>query len=202
MAVKDHSLDGRIIEAATAEFLAHGFAKASLHKIADRAGITTGALYTRYKNKDDLFCSLVQPAMREIAIHMQPMQELYEKAHAERSAEALLHAIRTEEQVYLDLLFHQYDACVLLFCKSAGSSLEAAIHQMTRMKAQQTVAFFQSIARREMDFDGIELIMSQQFYQYRALLERGYTREKAVSCMRTVDTFLEAGWKAILDQIL
>ena len=50
MANKDHSLDDGIIQAAYAEFLAYGFQKASLHKIAEKAGVTTGAIYTRYKN--------------------------------------------------------------------------------------------------------------------------------------------------------
>ena len=54
MAVKDHSLDDKIIRAAQSEFLKHGFQKASLHKIAELAGITTGAVYTRYKHKDAL----------------------------------------------------------------------------------------------------------------------------------------------------
>ena len=43
MAVKDHSLDDKIIRAAEAEFLEHGFVAASMHKIAERAGVTTGA---------------------------------------------------------------------------------------------------------------------------------------------------------------
>ena len=60
MANKDHSLDDGIIQAAYSEFLAYGFQKASLHKIAEKAGVTTGAIYTRYKNKDALFASLLQ----------------------------------------------------------------------------------------------------------------------------------------------
>ena len=60
MANRDHSLDDGIIQAAYSEFLAYGFQKASLHKIAEKAGVTTGAIYTRYKNKDALFASLLQ----------------------------------------------------------------------------------------------------------------------------------------------
>ena len=44
----------------TRSFLLTAFRKASLHKIADKAGVTTGAIYTRYKNKDVLFGSLLQ----------------------------------------------------------------------------------------------------------------------------------------------
>ena len=55
MALKDHSIDNRIIVAARKEFYEYGFTQASLRKIASRAEVTTGALYTRYKNKDELF---------------------------------------------------------------------------------------------------------------------------------------------------
>ena len=60
MANRDHSLEDGIVQAAYSEFLTYGFQKASLHKIADKAGVTTGAIYTRYKNKDALFGSLLQ----------------------------------------------------------------------------------------------------------------------------------------------
>ena len=194
MAVKDHTLDPLITQAAREEFLAHGFQKASLHKIADRAGITTGALYTRYKNKDALFFSLVEPVLKEMAVKAEPIRTLYGKVRVSPSADALFHAIQQEEQFYLDLLFDRYEDCILLFCKSGGSSLEKQIQQMMAQKSAETISFFKSIARRELDYDGIELIMSQQFYYYQQILQRGYSREKAVSCMKTVDLFLEAGW--------
>ena len=47
MANRDHSLDDGIIQAAYSEFLAYGFQKASLHKIAKKAGVTTGAIYNK-----------------------------------------------------------------------------------------------------------------------------------------------------------
>lgn len=202
LAVKDHSLDEGIVNAARAEFLEHGYQKASLHKIADRAGITTGALYTRYKNKDDLFCSLVRDTLQEVSTQFAPMEALYEKARQTRSADALLAAIQAEEQIYLDLLFDHYEECVLMFCKSDGSSLEKQMQQMMALKSRQTVAFFESMTAEPVDLSGIELIMSQQFSYYRQLLLRGWSREQAVSCLKTLDLFLEAGWKAVFREIL
>ena len=202
MAVRDHSLDPLIITAAREEFMTHGFQKASLHKIADRAGITTGALYTRYKNKDALFCSLVEPVLQEMAVKSQPIRALYEKVQENPSSAALLKAIRQEEQIYLDLLFDHYEDCILLFCKCSGSALEKQIQQMKALKSSETVTFFKRIARRDLNCDGIELIMNQQFYYYQQILQRGYNREQAVSCMKTVELFLEAGWKTIFERIL
>ena len=51
MAVADRSIDPRILESARTEFLASGFEKASLKTICEGAGVTTGALYKRYKGK-------------------------------------------------------------------------------------------------------------------------------------------------------
>lgn len=202
MAVKDHSLDGLIIEAARAEFLALGYQKASLHKIAERAGLTTGALYTRYQSKDDLFCSLVRPLLSEIGLHFEPINALYLQVRQQPSAEALLNAIRQEEAVYLELLFSHYEDCVLLFCRSGGSSLELMLNSLMEQKSAETVEFFRKVARPDSDLDGIHLIMSQQFYYYRQILQQGYSKEKAVSCMKTVEFFLEAGWKALFDKIM
>ena len=60
MAVADHSIDPRILKSARAEFVKHGFEKSSLKAICDGAGVTTGALYKRYKGKEELFCAVVE----------------------------------------------------------------------------------------------------------------------------------------------
>lgn len=49
----------KLIEAAKEEFLENGYEKASLRNICKKAGVTTGALYFFYKNKEDLFVSIV-----------------------------------------------------------------------------------------------------------------------------------------------
>ena len=55
MSKSDASIDPRILDSARREFLARGFEGASLQSICADAGVTTGALYKRYKGKADLF---------------------------------------------------------------------------------------------------------------------------------------------------
>ncbi|RHV01260.1 TetR/AcrR family transcriptional regulator [Clostridium sp. OM07-10AC] len=50
----------RLQECAMEEFLEKGFMKASLRSICKKAGVTTGALYFFFEDKDDLFVSLVK----------------------------------------------------------------------------------------------------------------------------------------------
>lgn len=202
MAVKDHSLDDKIIKAAFDEFMEFGFRKASIRKIADRAGVTPGAIYTRYDSKDALFCSLVSNFLSAVKVQSKPLGKMYYDIQQSRNVNALMEAIRKEENIYLDILFKYYDECILFFCRSEGSSVYDTIQNMMEHKAAVTVAFLKGMSQSDIDLDGIGMIMGEQFNYYRQILEKGYSKEKAVSCMKTVETFLEAGWKDLFEKIL
>lgn len=51
-----------ILDAALNVFAVKGFDDASMREIATQAGLTTGAIYHHYKNKDDLFYDAVKEA--------------------------------------------------------------------------------------------------------------------------------------------
>lgn len=142
MANKDHSLDDKIIKAAYSEFLAYGFCKASLHKISEKAGVTTGAIYTRYKNKDALFVALLQDFFEAMKVMFAPVAKEYEKAMFSAKTEDILSAINSEEKIYFELLASHYDDCTLFFSRSDGSSVETMLNDLMEQKTQQTVDFF------------------------------------------------------------
>ena len=159
MANRDHSLDDGIIQAAYSEFLAYGFQKASLHKIAEKAGVTTGAIYTRYKNKDALFASLLQDFFEAMQVLFAPVAEEYENAKHSAQPEDILRAINAEEQVYFQLLTEHCNDCTLFFCRSDGSSMETVLHELMNRKAEQTVEFFSHIYGKAPNADAIRLLM-------------------------------------------
>ena len=59
MAVRDMSIDPKLLDSAREEFLKKGFLKSDLKTICDNAGVTTGAVYKRYKGKEELFAAVV-----------------------------------------------------------------------------------------------------------------------------------------------
>ena len=77
MALKDHSLDDKITAAAMKEFSAKGYNGASLRKIAEGAGVTVGAIQTRYKSKDELFAGLLKPLLDDIGTTFQSVKADY-----------------------------------------------------------------------------------------------------------------------------
>ncbi len=67
MLAKDKSLNPKIIKAAQEEFYKKGYKRATLRSIADLAGVTTGAIYTRYKDKNTLFYTLCKDTIEAMA---------------------------------------------------------------------------------------------------------------------------------------
>ena len=56
----------RLISAATKEFSNKGYAHASLRAICTKAGVTTGALYFFFENKEALFREVLAPLTEPI----------------------------------------------------------------------------------------------------------------------------------------
>lgn len=195
MAVKNHLLDEKIITSAMHEFMTYGYQAASINKIAAHAGVTTGAVYTRYQNKDDLFCSLLQAPLAEIAAHGTEIAEMYYRVKSKADFPLFLAAMQAEMQVYMDVIFKFYDSCILLYCKSEGSSAGRMLETSLRKKADTTIAFLEGISHKELP--GVEFLLRQQFDLFKLILQSGYSKEKVHEAMSLIQQFQEAGWKEI-----
>lgn len=201
MANKDHSLDSGIIQAAYAEFLSCGFQKASLHKIAEEAGVSTGAIYTRYKNKDALFVSLLDEFIVKLNDYFAPVAAEYEKAKQLGTTQALLDAIDFEERIYMKLLTEHCDECTLFFSRSDGSSVEAMLHELMQRKTEQTVEFFCQVYGKAPNAEAIRLLMGSQFWYFRQLLNERLNEDDMIACLHTLLGFFNAGWRQLCDTL-
>ena len=202
MAKRDTSLDKKIEDAARSEFLRLGYEKASLHEIARIAGVTTGALYTRYEGKDGLFESLLKELFDEVASYETKASELYIEAEKRMNVDMIVGAIRKETEIYQDLLFRRYDACKLLVCRSHGSRVGRMLSDMFEVKSRETATYFQRLAGHPIDTDSLAIILQSQFEQFRCILERDWPRDKAVEALKVSEIYQEAGWRALFQSIM
>ena len=56
----------KIMDSGKVNFLNDGYERANLRKICKDAGVTTGAFYRHFNDKEDLFISLVDPLAKEL----------------------------------------------------------------------------------------------------------------------------------------
>ena len=65
----------KIIAAAVREFMIYGFENASMRRIAAEVGLTVGALYRHFPNKEEMFAALVEPTIDELMAKYQAFVE-------------------------------------------------------------------------------------------------------------------------------
>ena len=200
MANKDHSLNGRIVDAAMAEFMQCGYEKASLRKIAAAADVTVGAIYTRYSTKDSLFCSLVEPLIQRIGQAFQAIRAGYYEKVTPAAPEHIVQAMQMESEAILHLLFDDYDRAVLLLCRSSGSSLEHFFDQIVQHKIEETTAFFQSIQIPHPPANVMKLLITAQFHMYFQVIDEGFCLEEARQVMDAVIVYNTGGWMALMNE--
>jgi AcrR family transcriptional regulator len=80
-----------LLEAARAIVREKGYARITLEEVAQRAGMTTGAIYGNFKNRDELFIALGQAYWAPVKPRIKPGATFAEAMHA--MAEATLAAI-------------------------------------------------------------------------------------------------------------
>ena len=123
MQVKKEDIKKRIIISARREFLDHGYMEASLRVIAEKAGLTKGAVYSYFENKDALFCALTDPAVSFIENEFQhDIRDcaLHAKDDLWDSYESNIQGFKNHAYAVLD---NHESFRLLLFC-AAGSSLQ------------------------------------------------------------------------------
>jgi len=200
MALRNHDLDQRILDSARAEFVEKGYRGASLRKIAEGAGATLGAIRTRHKTKDDLFCAVLGPFLQKIEAAFEQLKGEYAQISPEELPDALQVAMRDEAHAILDLAFGNYEDARLLLGGSEGSTLEGFCDQLAARKTSESMAFFSYQGAAPVDGELLALLVSFQFDSYRALVLRGYAQDVAKGYMDELLTYHLAGWSALFDE--
>lgn len=205
MVDKNHELDKPIIEAAKIEFLKNGFQATSINNIAKKAGVTTGAIYTRYKGKDELFYSLIEALLKEVNVERKENENSYMAYSIDKNLDHFVKSIEKETIGYIDILFKYYDECKLLLCCSNGSSVEAMFHEMMKNKISKTKTFIRENIDSdisEMKLDLVELLMCQQFNVYALIIEKGYSKDETIEYVKMLGEFIGAGWGKIFNEFI
>lgn len=201
MALRNHSLDDKITTAALEEFSEKGYMGASLRKIAEKAGVTVGAIQTRYKSKDELFACLLKPFFDEIAALFQNTRADYDAGVVADLLTGLKASMRHESEAILHLIFDHYEEAVLLLCRSAGSSLEYYFDGIVQNKIKESIAFFHRAGITGIDEKLLGLLISAQFDSYRRIVIECSDRKIAEKYMESLMTYHFGGWAAFFDSV-
>ena len=146
MAIQDKNIDPKILKFGKDEFLSKGFEKASIRNICRNASVTTGAFYTRYKNKDELFLCVVSDTLDKINAMMYSEKEMptfSQSPDGKVDIGWLLTAQASSE--IMNFIYDNYDDFRLLLCCSSGSSCEDFLHIFIDKSTSLVFDYFNNI---------------------------------------------------------
>lgn len=148
MSTPDKSIDPRLLASAQEEFIKNGFLKAELKTICENADITTGAVYKRYKGKEDLFCAVVGDIADALC------------SFVDRRSQIDFSAL-SDEQIYdswtmtydamlpmFTMLYENRDTFSLLISKAAGTRYENFSHDYVTKLSYAYESFYDEAKKR------------------------------------------------------
>ncbi len=148
MSVRDTSIDPRLIESAREEFMEKGFLKADLKTICDKAGVTTGAVYKRYKGKEELFCAVVKGATEILADFVDVRSEIELRSKTDEEILASWTMTVDNMMPLFKMLWKIRDEFVLLLDKSAGTAYENFGHDFAIRMTDTYMKYYEEAVRR------------------------------------------------------
>lgn len=205
MAESSSETKNKILKSAKKEFLEKGFVNASLRTIAANAGVTTGAMYRHFKDKDALFCALVDPAIEvtrnavmtaDVITHMKDEDPLG-KEHEEKEDK-----IVTE---FLDYIYSDFDAFILLVSKASGSTHEKFIDEMKDLYTSNCIETFnwmykKKFIKRKLDNLTMHVIASSIINAFTEFITHMATKEEAIKFITEITEFFHYGTLGVLDK--
>lgn len=167
--VKGAQTRQHILTVAKTEFLEKGYLGASIRNIAKIAGVTTGAVFRYFPDKESLFHTLVSP-VAETVLSMystgnQQGYQLLENGDPQKMWQI------SDQFIYnfVEYLFHNKEAFSLLINCSSGSPYEGFMEHLVAEIEKQTFSFLQEMIKKgypckHLSSDEIHVLISAQYY--------------------------------------
>ena len=200
MRVLNEKLCADILEIGRKEFLALGYRDASLRHIAASLGVTTGAIYRYYADKEALFDALVA---QELADRYRAVQQTFAQQSVEEQVRNLPEVPDEEAGWMLDFIYDHFDAFKLIACCAGGTKYEHYLDTLAEIEDNAGRALIEKMAEAgyslpQIDDELIHIMSSALFNGIFETVRHDMPREKALRYMASLRDFYSAGWFKLL----
>ena len=203
MKFKDGEAVGKILECAKEEFMQKGFADASMRTIAEKAGFTTGMLYSRFADKNELFSALVKEGADKLYSYFSDVQEEFAEFPATQQVAEMQTYTSSKMRTVIDIIYEYFDTFKLIVCHSAGSSYDRYIDRMIEYETDSTERFMRVLQENGTSVKTVRrdinhMLASALFNGIFEVVAHDFPKEDALEYVNAVCDFFFAGWQRLL----
>lgn len=187
----------KLVECAKKEFLEKGYAKASLRKIAADAGLTTGAVYFFFGDKNGLFEGVVGEALQKligiIDTHFSNDMEEDFLTYKQQDGD---HDEFAKQLV--DVIYDNFDEMNILLNGAAGSKYEhfvdGIIDRMDKVYIQMAQRFAAVMPGKRVNKKILHWLCHVQINAFLHMIEHEPDKESAMRFIRPVMDLMIKAW--------
>lgn len=181
-----------IIRAGKQEFLKYGYKGASLRNICKQAGVTTGAFYFQFENKEQLLDEILRPVITYFSAMIQ--KSTMEEFEGESSS------ADGDEQM-LEMLWNYKEECQILLEGTAGTAYEKVFEELQEGLRQGFLLFFGKYGISDVDEKLLDVIVRMRVESYLTIIRKEYTLEETKKLARQIGIYCDAGFEALVRQL-
>ena len=197
----------RILECAKEEFLKKGFEKAQVGEIAKAAQVTTGAIYRHFKNKEELFFSLIEEVYTYTLNVVEDVetrsQNKIDIPLLQAGNEAILEASFNEVMDFVNYMYEHFDEFKLIFECSQGSRVENFIEEIVdrysvkNMKQMSNLKMKDSASYELEEFE-VHILTKGYITSLCECIIHNIPYKNVSGYIKSIVTFQYYGWKGLM----
>lgn len=181
-----------LLECAKQEFLAHGFQGASLRRICAGAGVTTGAVYFFFQNKEDMFAQIVANTAAELTNLGQALS-MAELEEPDSGPDCDLRL--------MEFLYRHRDEALLLLERSQGTRHAGFAEELYAQMRWSFTLFFQRYGAGKPDPELIRILVEMRMKGNLELLKGDYTMEQVLELTRLTGVYADGGFRGLTAEL-
>ena len=200
MALRDKNIDPVLLKSAREQFLEKGFAEASVQEICRNAGVTTGALYIRYKGKEELFEAVVDDAVQVLE---QIVRSAFSDITRLSDRDLLMpwYAGADRLAVFFDMFEGVRESFVLLLTRAEGTKYRNFHHDFADRLTDTDYEYYAEAYRRGLAKEKVtrakmHIMLSAYWELFYEPFIHGMTHDETMDLCNTIEKLIN--WKAAL----
>lgn len=192
----------KLLKAAADEFSEYSFQKSSLRRICTNAEVTTGALYFFFRDKEDLFTSVISPVTDGIYEMMKAHyeQELHgQNPYSAQAEDADLHM----GEKLLEFFYQNRTICNIILTHRSHPAVCTFFDRVTALADRQTLLLLQLVSAKipsDSVFNEctVHWISHLQIDMVLHILSHDFDEQRAQEQLKIMIRFLRGGFLSLL----
>lgn len=182
----------RLIECGKAEFLEKDYQHASLRKICKAAGVTTGAFYFSFENKEALFRKILEPVIEQYNNMTNMLSEL-EMENPETSVD--------NDRKMMEFAYRHKEEVLILMEHAQGSCYENFNEYVREMMVNLFRRHFAYQSKTQPNEDLIRILTDMRIQSSLAILKGNYDMDYTFYLVNAIGCYADSGTEKLINKI-